>query len=45
VKIDINYPQLAAEFVFVGIAVVFAAVGWREDLLDRRIEAEYIHAL
>ena len=44
-KLDINYPQKAAEFVFVGVAVALAVLSWREGLMDRRIEAEYIHAL
>ena len=46
-KININYPQLAAEFVivFVGVAVALAADGWRQGLQDRSIENDYLERI
>jgi len=46
-KININYPQLAAEFVivFVGVAVALAADSWREDLNNYQLESEYLQRL
>lgn len=46
-KLQINYKHLAAEFVIVvvGVAVALAADGWRQELLDRNLENEYVERL
>ena len=46
-KIDVNYTQLAAEFVivFFGVAVALAADSWREGLLEARLETGYLERL
>lgn len=43
-KININYPQLVAEFVivFVGVAVALAADEWRQNLQDQALEETYL---
>jgi hypothetical protein len=43
-KLNINYPQLAAEFVivFVGVAVALAADSWREGLVEKSTEEQYL---
>jgi len=44
VKFSINHTQLGAEFVIVviGVAVALAADGWRQELSERGLEAEYL---
>lgn len=46
-KFSINYTQLGAEFVIVviGVAVALAADGWRQELSERGLEAEYLERL
>ena len=43
----INYLHLSAEFVVIviGVAVALAAESWRQDLLERSAETEYIERL
>lgn len=46
-KVNINYSQLAAEFVvvFVGVAVALAADSWREDLSTRQQKSNYLQRI
>lgn len=46
-KFSINHTQLGAEFVIVviGVAVALAADGWRQELSERGLEAEYLERL
>jgi len=46
-KLNFNYPHLAAEFVivFFGVAIALAADSWREDIQNRSIEREYFERL
>ena len=43
-KISINFPQLAFEFliVFIGVVVALAADNWREEKSNKRLEANYL---